>query len=604
MYSQLIYFVIVLFLFGFQPPAKAAAVSYTNASYILAVFLFYAVYCRSAFQRIEKQASRGMLLSVVSHGYHITLTRFHILSIAWIFFYIYIFNLKLYLSLIPGFDAFSTVSGLTGIFIYLIHLCVIWYYSYPSYKIVHGTHVGRIEYIKANLSFSTVLLIPWLLISIVTDLFLFLKIPFMSSDLGQTIVVSLALIAFVLLGPWLMVRLWRCEPLPPGEVREELEKFCGDLGFRVGGFLLWPLFGGEMLTAGVVGILPRLRYILITSGLLKILEVDELKAVMAHEMGHVRKKHLLFFVGLFILFMLLIYNLGDLVLLLVLSNRTMLHWTLMPEVGPYFTSFMSSVPPLILMILFFRFVFGFFLRNSERQADIFALQTMGSPLPLVSSFEKIASHSGRVIDLPNWHHYSLRQRIDFIFAASGNPGLIRRHNRKLYGAAVAFFIVFCAIFLTGMGATKSRLAGNWRSEIQLGLLEREITEHPDDPNLLGAYGGLLYEKGRYSEAESVLNAALSMDPDNAGILNNLAWLYATTPEPFRNPSEALDLAERAAEIDPKAHVLDTLAEAYYINGLYDQAIEAIDQAIAKGGPELAHYMKQKKKFELALRGRV
>ncbi len=604
MYSQLIYFVIVLFLFGFQPPGKAVPVSYADASYILVAFLAFAFYCQASFQRIEKQASRGMLLSAVSQTYHITLTRFHILSIAWIFFYIYVFNIKAFLHFIPGFDTLATVSGLTGIFIYMIHMCIIWHYSYSSYKIVHSTRVGRAEFIRANLSFSTVLLIPWLIISIVTDLFLFLKVPVMSSELGQTAVVSLALVVFVLFGPWLMVRLWHCEPLPHNEVLEELEKFCDQQGFRVGGFLLWPLFGGEMLTAGVVGILPRVRYILITSGLLKILELDELKAVVAHEMGHVRKKHLLLFVALFILFMLLIYNVSDLLLLLVLSNRTVLHWTLNPEVGPYLSSFLESVPPLVLMVLFFRFVFGFFLRNSERQADIYALQTLGTPLTLVSSFEKIASHSGKVIDLPNWHHYSLRQRIDFIFAASGNPRLIRKHDRKLYGASLAFLLVFCAIFLTGMGATKSRIAVNWRAEIQLGLLEREISEHPENPELLGAYGGLLYEKGRYSEAESVLNAALSMAPENAGILNNLAWLYATTPEPYRNPSEALELAEKAAGINPEAHVLDTLAEAYYINEMYAEAVEAIDQAIAKGGPEKSHYIKQKEKFELALRGRI
>ncbi len=600
MYSQLIYFVIVLFLFGFQPPDKAAVVSSTDASYILVAFLAFAFYCKASFQRIEKLASRGMLLSAVSQAYDITLTRFHIISIAWIFFYIYVFNIKSFLHFIPGFDTFSTVSGLVGILIYMIHMCLIWYYSYPLYKIVHSTRVGRTEFIRANLSFSSVLLIPWLAISIATDLFIFLKMPFMSSELGQTLVVSLALVVFVLFGPWLMVRLWHCEPLPRDAVREELERFSDGLGFRVGGFLLWPLFGGEMLTAGVVGILPRFRYILITPGLLKILGIDELRAVVAHEMGHVRKKHLLLFVALFILFIASVYNIGSLLLILARSNRTLSHLMLMPEVGPYVTSFIESVPPLILMVFFFRYVFGFFLRNCERQADIYALQTLGTPLPLVSSFEKIASHSGKVMDLPNWHHYSLRQRIDFIFAASGNHRLIRRHNRKLYGAALAFLLVFCTLSVL-KGTTNGLLT---EKNIQFRMVESEIAEHPDNPELLGVYGVLLYEKGRYSEAESVLSAALSMAPENAGILNNLAWFYATTPEPFKNPSEAIELAEKAAEINPEAHVLDTLAEAYYVNGMYAEAIEAIDQAIAKGGPEMAHYIKQKQKFELALRGRI
>ncbi|MFZ2447267.1 MAG: M48 family metalloprotease [Syntrophobacteraceae bacterium] len=605
MYNQLIYFVVVLLLFSFQPPAKASAPSYTNAWYILVMFLAFAAYCRASFRKLQQQASRGLFLSAVTRGYHRIQTRLFIMAIAWLFLYIYLLNIKLYLRLIPGFDQSSTISGLTGLAIYTIHLCVIWYYSLDAYKIVYASRLSRPGFIKAQASFAVVLLVPWLLISGFTDLLQLVKMPaFISSDTAQILVVALALVGFVLFGPWLMVRLWRCEPLPSDSVKEELEKYCERHGFRLGGFFLWPLFGGEMLTAGIVGILPGLRYILITSGLLRILDTSELKAVVAHEMGHVRKKHLLFFVGLFTLFILLVYNFTDMIVLMALSNRTILRWALMPDEGAYLVSLLSSVPLVILMVLFFRFIFGFFLRNSERQADLFALQLLGTPLPLVSSFEKIAHHSGQVIDLPNWHHFSLQQRIDFIVAASENPALTRRHNRKLYGAAAAFVLAFCVLFTAGMGANNSSVAGNWRSEIQLGMLEREISQRPGDAELQGAYGGLLYERGRYSEAESVLNAALGIDPNNAAILNNLAWLYATTPDPYRNPSEALELAIRAVEIKPAPHILDTLAEAYYVNGRYEDALAAINEAIKQGGPERDHFLKQREKFRRALRGRV
>ena len=174
-----------------------------------------------------------------------------------------------------------------------------------------------------------------------------------------------------------------------------------------------------MLTAAVVGILPGIRYILITPGLLRLLDTSELKAVVAHEMGHVRKKHLILFLILFILYIPLVYKLSDMISILILSNHAILNWAFrFDELGipPY--SLISTIVLIALVVAYFRFVFGFFLRNSERQADLYAMELVGSPFPLVSSFEKIAYRSGRIEDLPNWHHYSIRQRIQFLVNAS------------------------------------------------------------------------------------------------------------------------------------------------------------------------------------------
>ena len=50
------------------------------------------------------------------------------------------------------------------------------------------------------------------------------------------------------------------------------------------------------MTAGVMGLLPRLRYILVTDSLMQALSEEELNAVMAHEVAHVKYKHMLFYV--------------------------------------------------------------------------------------------------------------------------------------------------------------------------------------------------------------------------------------------------------------------------------------------------------------------
>jgi Zn-dependent protease with chaperone function len=425
----------------------------------------------------------------------------------------------------------------------------------------------------------------------------------MASDFAQLGLISIALFGFVLFGPWLIIRMWGCKPLPRDYTTSELQRFCDEHDFKTGGLLLWPLFGTDILTAGVVGILPRLRYILITSGLLRTLDIDELKAVIAHEMGHVRKKHLLLFVGLLILFVLLVFDLGDTLKWLALSNKTIFNWSASTS-GFAVSSFslLSALPIVLAMVFFLRFVFGYFLRNSERQADLYAMELVGTPEPLITSLQKIAFHSGKIEDLPSWHHYSIRQRVDFLVEAFRNRDHIRGHNRKLNGSVLLFVVVIYGLILANRWANKAGFNNNLRTGVELRILQHAIARDPDNAQYLSAYGALLSQQGKYSQAESVLRAALHKAPDDPITLNNLAWLYATGPYSFRHPEEALKFALKAASIDPAPDILDTLAEAYYVNGMYEDALTTIEAAIGEGGKMHDYLLKQKKKFENALTG--
>ena len=606
MYNQLIYFIVVLLLFGTQPQTgKPPAVSWQDALYIVALFVFFIFYCRMTFERLRRAAERGVRPAALTRAHSRAQALLSVVALGFLVVYLYAFNLCAYLRVIPGFDKFMTISGIAGLLIYLVHLAVIWFWSYPVDQAIFGVRVSRTDFIKGHISFTSVILVPWFLISTAMDLLQFIKTPsFMASDF-QILLVALTFVGFVLFGPWLIVRMWGCEPLPQDYVRAELERFCSYHNFRTGGLLLWPVFGLEMLTAGVVGILPGLRYILITSGLLRSLDISELKAVVAHEMGHVRKKHLLLFVLLFIMFIKFASDLSDTLTLLALSNRTIFKWYVTPgDFAASMVSLLTVLPVIVLMVLFFRFIFGYFLRNSERQADLYAMELIGDPQPLISSLEKIAFRSGRIEDLPSWHHFSIRQRVQCLTEAFQNRGLIRRHNLKLYGSVLVFVAAISGLLFLNWSANEGGLAGDLRSEVRLRILEQGISQEPGNTEYLAAYGGLLYEKGRLSEAESVLRAALAHDPENPSVLNNLAWLYATGPSPFRNPKDALDLALKAAALSPEPVVLDTLAEAYYINGRYADAVSTIDEAISEDGPQQSYFLKQKEKFERALRGEI
>jgi len=111
--------------------------------------------------------------------------------------------------------------------------------------------------------------------------------------------------------------------------------------------------------------------------------------------------------------------------------------------------------------------------------------------------------------------------------------------------------------------------------------------------------GQLYEQaGREEEALQSLEKGLEADPGNAGIMNHIGWLYATTENPtLRNPAKAIAYAQRAVEATngSDANFLDTLAEAYYANQQFDEAIETELRAL-EIAPGLEANQNQLEKF--------
>lgn len=119
-------------------------------------------------------------------------------------------------------------------------------------------------------------------------------------------------------------------------------------------------------------------------------------------------------------------------------------------------------------------------------------------------------------------------------------------------------------------------------------------------------GVWLSTSGREKEALEHYNQGMSLDPNNASLLNNLAWLYVTANDPgLRNPGKALELARKAVAATPDsspsaASYLDTLAEVYYQLGQFDAAVETERKAVSlRPGDEFIQ--NQLKKFEEAKR---
>jgi tetratricopeptide (TPR) repeat protein len=327
-----------------------------------------------------------------------------------------------------------------------------------------------------------------------------------------------------------------------------------------------------------------------------ILSVDELKAVLAHEMGHAKYRHLLFYLFFFLGFMVLSFGLFDIFLYALAAHPYFmkLAQTGEPE-GASLFYLLLSLPILLTMVVYFRYVMGFFMRHFERQADLYSAVSMGSPRQTVSSLEKIALLSGRIRDLPSWHHFSIRERVDYLRRASTDPGLAKKHNRFVAFSFAAYLILVGGVgYLLNFSPLKENLLYHWTER----ALRQQIEAQPRNLQLHQNLAMVYHKLGRYREAVKTYEQLIILDPNQSLALNNLAWLLATVEDQtLQDPKRALVLAKRAVALERSAMYLDTLAEAYYANGMIPEAIESIKEAISVAEGDRSYYEGQLRKFK-------
>ncbi len=520
---------------------------------------------------------------------------------------VYLLDCQYYFSLLPGAGALPMVADLASLLLFAAYLFSLWFTAGARYREIFNSRQTSGAFAWGNLKTNLPIVLPWLCLSLFADLLQRTDLPLikriMASAWGEQALFLAFFLCLAVLFPLLVTRMWGCTPLPPGTARSRIEAFCRRQGVGYAEILLWPLHEGQALTAGVMGIITPFRYLLVTPALLATMSPEEVEAVMAHELGHVKKWHLPIFLLLFLGFGLLA-QLSSYPILYLLTNSDLFYRMIhLADKKPSNTlAFASTVPLFILMVVYFRYVLGFFMRNFERQADLYALQTMRLSAPLIRVFEKIAWLSGDIRDLPSWHHFGIGERIDCLKRCEEDPGRIKAHDRKIYGALLLYGVILAITALTLWKMPDNLLEGPAREKFAEMVIRQKMAEEPKNYVWHQLLGDLQYSRRHFREAVVHYQKAIELSPDQPEVLNNLAWLLLTAGEPaVFDPGQALTLAKKAVILEPSGHILDTLALAYWENGKGEQAVLAEQRALNEDPDNRDYYLSQLKKFSNAKR---
>ncbi len=179
-------------------------------------------------------------------------------------------------------------------------------------------------------------------------------------SLSHTVIQLTGVVLLLAIMPLGIRWLWDTVPIRSGTMAEDLLGLCHRNGVRARELLLWRT-GGTMINGAVIGVLGRARHILLTDALLNDLPIDQVRAVLAHELGHIRHRHIIW-LGLALISSVLVLTF----LIGIAINFTLA--ALMVERLPAWVEYAGATGAILGAFV----IFGWVSRRFEWQADAFA----------------------------------------------------------------------------------------------------------------------------------------------------------------------------------------------------------------------------------------
>ncbi|MFC1952346.1 M48 family metallopeptidase [Chloroflexota bacterium] len=214
---------------------------------------------------------------------------------------------------------------------------------------------------------------------------------------------------------WIMPLFNKFTPMEPGELKDTIQSYARSTGYEVRNISV--MDGSRRSTkanAFFTGF-GRTKRIALFDTLINKHTIQELVAVLAHEIGHYKKRHILW--GMLIG---IAHNGLILYLLSVLLGSTGLYQAFYMDHISIYTGLLFFSLLYTPVEMFLSLALHMFSRRNEYEADRFAIQTTGEPESLVEALRKL--HSDNLSNLTphpfyvflNYSHPTLLQRIQAI----------------------------------------------------------------------------------------------------------------------------------------------------------------------------------------------
>jgi len=232
---------------------------------------------------------------------------------------------------------------------------------------------------------------------------------YLTTSLGTALMVFMA-------APLLITRIWRTRRLEPGPLRTDLEEICGNLKLTYRDILVWES-DGVIANAAVIGLIAPVRFILVSDGIVDRLERHHIRAVFAHEGGHITARHLPYMMMMAVAIIMLCGSAAD--------------WT------ARLAGLDKPAAMLLMLTLIFAvggLIFGFVSRQFERQSDVIGAWASAPPpdnSPRITqegaaifagALEQIARLNGIDSRKRNWRHGSIAHRVQYILMLGSTRG--------------------------------------------------------------------------------------------------------------------------------------------------------------------------------------
>ena len=459
----------LLFVADGLGPAAPALDGWSMAAASLAPYLPLALLgwalCRLALRRLRTRPQRA---AAILNRLHRSLS-----AVRWLMLVVFLASVLVLgwrAWLVDRLGAWVLVNDLIALAPPLAAVCFLWWAFYPiDRRLREQTLLRHLDSGRPIFSFHTrgqfvveqvrhqllIVLVPMLLIVAWVQTADRLLAARVVGETAHTAALAGGGLTVFLLAPVLIRYLWRTRPMPDGSLRQRLLAMCARHRVRVAELLLWRTHAG-LINGAVVGLVAPLRYILLTDGLIDRLDETHVEAVMAHELGHVRRRHMPW------LAVCALATLGALVAAVEaavhLVDRSPALGGLTEALDPaLFTAPTSEMAGLVgamlLVMAGWAAGFGYISRRFERQADTFAVQHLtvsrgGTTITdeavrtMSEALRAVCRENLQPTSRKSWRHGSIDWRVDYLRSLVGRPVdacPIDRHVKLICWACAALF---------------------------------------------------------------------------------------------------------------------------------------------------------------------